>query len=72
MAHIDNPLWLIWIMAKEGKSFNDAFEWVDNKIEKGWNLKIRLPEAKKLTKPKYEAARLLLDSSRRYLTKRER
>lgn len=73
MAHIDSIPWLIWIAVDSGKmSFKEAFEWVDKKVEKGWNLKIQLPEARKLAKPKYEAAKIILDSARRYLPKGER
>jgi len=67
MSHFDNVPYLFWIAtACKGMGFKEALEWVDYKMEKGWNEKMQ-PEAKKLYKPKYEAAKLLLDSSRGYL-----
>jgi uncharacterized protein len=68
MAHFDNIPWMFWVaIREEKKELKDAFEWVDKKVDKGWNNKIQLPEAREIARPKYEAAKLLLDSSRGYL-----
>ena len=68
MAHLDTVPGLLWVAVSDSKmNFKDAFDWVDRKIEKAWNKKIQLPEAKEMAKFKHEAARLVLDSSRRYL-----
>ncbi len=68
MAHIESVAWLIWLITASDKmSLKDAFEWVDKKVDKGWNKKIQLPEAREMARPKYEAAKIILDSTRKYL-----
>ena len=37
-----------------------------DKLEKDWEKKITLPEAKKISKKNYEANRLILDSLNKY------
>jgi uncharacterized protein len=65
MAHFDVlPLFFYWRAKKE--SFDEAFRWVDEKIERDWHKKLTLPEAKKLMEEKYKAVRLLLNSINAY------
>jgi len=66
MAHFDVlPVFFYW-RSNLGESFKEILKWVDTKIEKDWNKKITLPEAKKIVEKKYKAARLLLDSLKAY------
>jgi uncharacterized protein len=61
MAHFDAlPVFFYW-RAKRGYDFNTILEWTRIKLEKDWNKKITLPEAKKLMKNQYKASMLLLD-----------
>jgi hypothetical protein len=39
---------------------------VKNKIDNDWKKKITLPEAKKISKKKYEANRIILNSLKKY------
>lgn len=73
MAHLETPLWLVWIAGVvQKKNFRESFEWVDKKIENGWKNRFQLSEAREMARPKYEAAKIILDSTRRYLPKGER
>jgi uncharacterized protein len=61
MAHFDAlPVFFYW-RAKRGYDFNTILEWTKTKLEKDWDKKITLPEAKKLMKNQYKASKLLLD-----------
>ena len=52
MAHFDVlPVLLYWRCQKS--SFEEAFKWLDDKIERDWNKKLTLPEARKIMKEKY-------------------
>ena len=62
MAHFDVlPIFFYW-RGSRGENFEEILKWVDAKIEKDWNKKITLPEAKRTVEKKYKAIRLLLDS----------
>lgn len=66
MAHFDTvPVFFYWRC--KDSSFEEAFKWVDEKIERDWNKKLTLPEAKKMVEDKYKAIKLLLDSTRKYI-----
>jgi putative nucleotidyltransferase with HDIG domain len=66
MAHFDVlPIFFYWRCKKS--SFEDAFKWVDEKIDRDWNKKLTLPEAREMMKEKYKAIKLVLDSNREYL-----
>jgi hypothetical protein len=66
MAHFDVlPVFFYWRCKKV--SFEEAFKWVDEKIERDWNKKLTLPEARKMMKDKYKAIKLILDSNRVYM-----
>ncbi|MFH1917188.1 MAG: HD domain-containing protein [Nanoarchaeota archaeon] len=65
MAHFDSlPIFFYWRSKKE--SFEEAFKWVDDKIERDWNQKLTIPEAKKMMEEKYRAIRLILDATKKY------
>lgn len=66
MAHFDIlPVFFYW-RCKEA-NFEDAFKWVKEKIERDWNKKLTLPEAKKIMENKYEAIKTVLDSTGKYI-----
>jgi len=64
MAHFDNFFILIFLGAKKKMKYKEIIEWIDKKIERDWNTKLTLPEAKKMMKEKYKAIKLLLDSTK--------
>lgn len=67
MAHFDIlPVFFWWKRSRKGYSFEETVKWVENKIENDWKKKITLPKAKKISKNKYEAIRLLLNALKRY------
>lgn len=61
IAHFDSFPIFFFSRAKNN-NFQEILKWVDNKIEKGWNKKLTLPEARKMCEKKYKAIRLILDS----------
>ncbi|MCD6464713.1 HD domain-containing protein [Candidatus Woesearchaeota archaeon] len=68
MAHFDTMLALLQIaLIRENNNLERAVNWVYNKIERDWNKKLTLPEAKQVMKEKYEAIKLLLDSIKAYM-----
>ncbi len=62
MSHFDAFLNLFTEYIKEINSFDEAITLLDKKIEKDWNVKITLKEAKDISRKNYEAVRLLLDN----------
>jgi hypothetical protein len=48
-------------------SFEEVVKFVDEKIERDWNKKITLPEAKKIIEEKYKAARLIINTLKEYI-----
>ena len=66
MAHFDIlPVFFYWRLKKT--EFEDAFRWIYDKIEREWNKKLTLPEAKKMVEEKYHAIKLVLDSTKEYV-----
>ena len=67
MAHFDIlPVFFWWRKSRKRYSFEETVSWVNSKLENDWKKKIILPEAKKITKKKYEANKLLLKSLKEY------
>ncbi len=66
MAHFDVlPAFFYW--RSKDSSFEEAFKWVDDKIERDWDKKITLSEASQMIKEKYKAIKLILDSNRKHM-----
>lgn len=67
MAHFDIlPVFFWWRKGKKEYSFEDALQWVANKLKNDWEKKITLPKAKKISAKNYRANRLILDSLIKY------
>jgi len=68
MAHFDTflDMFRYFLMETTG-SFEEAVEVMSGKIDRNWNKKLTLLEARKIVKPKYEAALLLLDNMKEYI-----
>jgi uncharacterized protein len=61
IAHFDTiPILLRVGLKQEGGDEEKAAKWVLEKLERDWKKKLTIPEAKKLTRSKYQAAKLLL------------
>jgi uncharacterized protein len=61
LAHFDNIGSLFYLaFFRHKKDIDEAESWLMKKLKRSWN-KISLEESKKLIKPKYDAAMLLLD-----------
>lgn len=68
MAHFDVFPVLVKVALKlENNDIEKAVKWLDEKIERDWNKKLTLPEAKEMVKDKYMAIRILLDSMKDYI-----
>jgi putative nucleotidyltransferase with HDIG domain len=66
MAHFDIlPVFFYWRSKKQ--TFEEAFEWVDKKIDRDWNKKLTLPEAREIMEDKYKAIKLVLKSCKEYM-----
>lgn len=66
MAHFDAlPIFFYW--RKWMKTFEEVIKFVDEKIERDWNKKINLPEARAMIERKYKAVRLLIDALKEYM-----
>lgn len=64
MAHFDAiPVLIYWRAVNRG-NLETILQWINNKIQKDWDKKINLPEAKRIAKNKYKAAKLILKSMR--------
>jgi len=67
MAHFDTFLDLFTFFLKSTNSFEDAIIEIEQKIDRNWNKKLTLPEAKEIVREKYEAIILLLKSMKEYI-----
>ena len=63
MAHFDNIFIFFYWQSKKGKSYGEILQWVSDKINRDWNKKITLPEAREMMKDKYIAIKLILNGS---------
>jgi uncharacterized protein len=68
MAHfaVIPAMMQIALKVKEG-DLVEAFDWIDKKVERDWEAKLTLPEARELMEGHYRAIRLLFDSMKEYL-----
>ena len=67
MAHFDTFLDLFtFFVTKTTGSFEEAVEEIYKKMKRDWEIKLTLPEAKELVKPKYDAIILLLENMKGY------
>jgi putative nucleotidyltransferase with HDIG domain len=67
MAHFDVvPALLAVALKNEDNNIEKAAEWLDAKIDRDWNKKLTLPEAKRMMKDKYRAIKLVLNSMKVY------
>jgi len=67
MAHFDNFLVLVYYGAQRKFGYEETIEWLNRKIERDWEKKLTLSQAKKMMKEKYKAIKLLLNSTRKYI-----
>jgi uncharacterized protein len=67
MAHFDCFLDVFYFFLKTTDSFEQLLEEMEGKMNRNWNKKLILPEAKEIAKPKYEAVKLLIDSMKEYV-----
>ena len=68
MAHFDViPAMLQVALNKQNNNLEEAFDWLYEKIERDWNKKLTIPEARKMMKDKYDAIMLLMNSMKNYI-----
>ncbi|MBL7021862.1 HD domain-containing protein [Patescibacteria group bacterium] len=66
MSHFDEiPIFFYWKIG--GDNFENIFKWVEAKIERDWNEKLTLPEAKEMMREKYEAIKVVLSSTKEHI-----
>jgi len=66
MSHFDIfPVFYFWRGQRDYK-VEEITEWVENKLDKDWEKKITLPEAKALVDEKYKAIKVLIETLRGY------
>ncbi len=68
MAHYDTIPWLLSVSIKNHNGdLKASVEWVLEKVNRGWEKKILVPEGKKMVEEKYRAAKLMLESTLKLL-----
>lgn len=68
MAHFDVIPVLVQVgLEKENNDIEKTFQWVYKKVERDWNDKLTIPQAKEMMKEKYKAIKLLFNSMREYI-----
>lgn len=66
LSHFDIVPVLIQVGLKKYKNdIERAVEWVDSKLKRDWGNKMHLKESRKIAKPKYEASKLLIESTKK-------
>ena len=69
MAHFDTFLNLFKTILKRTDSFEEAVDKIAGKVERNWNKKLSLPEAKEIVEEKYKAIKLLINSMKENMRK---
>ena len=69
MSHFDTFLDLFSFFLKTTNSFEEAVIKIEQKIDRNWDKKLMLPEAKEIVKDKYEAIKLLINSMKECMEK---
>ena len=67
MAHFDTFLALFEVFIVTTNSFEEAIKEIDKKMDRNWNKKLSLPEAKEIVKEKYNAIKILLESMKEHM-----
>ncbi len=68
MAQYDNiPLFFYVSVKVKNDSLIDAYNWVYEKVVRGWEKKMLIPQAKEMMKERYEALKQILDVSKEYI-----
>lgn len=67
MAHFDAFLGLFPVFLNSTSSFEEAVNEIEQKMDRNWNKKLTLPEAKEIVRPKYDAILLLIKSMKEYI-----
>jgi uncharacterized protein len=67
MAHIVVFLDLFPVFLRTCDSFEEAIVEIEKKMERNWNKKLTLPEAREIVKEKYNAIMLLINSMKEYM-----
>ncbi|MBT4376974.1 HD domain-containing protein [archaeon] len=69
MAHFDTFLRLFLVFQNTTNSFEEAVDEIDKKMERNWNKKLILPEAKVIVEEKYKAIKILINSMKENMKK---
>jgi len=64
MSHFDTFLDLFSFFLRTTNSFEEAVDKIEQKIDRNWDKKLTLPEAKQIVEEKYKAIKLLLKSTK--------
>jgi uncharacterized protein len=65
MSHFDSFLDLVAVFYEDSNfDFEKTIALIDAKIDRDWNKKITIPEAKKIVRKKYDAIKLLIKSAK--------
>ncbi|MFH1376846.1 MAG: HD domain-containing protein [Candidatus Woesearchaeota archaeon] len=68
MSHFDIILKLFEIGIKRKKlNFEECLKGVEAKLDRDWNKKLTIPKAREITKEKYQAIKLILNSNKEYM-----
>jgi putative nucleotidyltransferase with HDIG domain len=70
MAQYDNmPLFFYIPIKIRNENLIDAYNWVYEKVIRGWEKKMLIPQAKEMMKEKHEAIKTILEASKQYIDK---
>lgn len=67
MAHFDTFLDVFSFFLQTCNSFEETINEMEAKMDRNWNKKLTLPEAKEIVRPKYEAIKLLIESMKGFI-----
>jgi len=67
MSHFDTFLDLFSFFLETTNSFEEAIIKIEQKMDRNWNKKLTLPEAKEMVKGNYESIMLLIKSMKQYI-----
>jgi len=60
MSHFDSLPLLIYWRGKNKKGFEESIKWLEDKLDRDWNKKITISEAREMCKEKYKTSQKIL------------
>lgn len=68
MAHYDAFIAIVHVaLVENNNNGRKTLQWLEEKIDRNWQKKLTIPEAKEMMREKYQAIKLIINSMKKYI-----